>query len=285
MSLTATESVESRDVSVTRDTSRFELKFLVTADEGDVVNENDVLDFLITGGVPITFGGLPREEVRVDERINAFSYLSTVTYQLTNEEESDLEPQAGQTESFDTTGGQVHLTFGLAVVSQGGEFSPKMGAAINYDGEKVQGVDITSPAYRYTFRVKKLDSEVTDAYQETLFDLTGTVNSSPVKWFLQRDLLFRGAIGSKTRENAKDASGNDIEDEWEITYHFDGRKTETNFDVGDFTVALKAGWDYVTLVFEDVDDSATKTIVRKVKSFAVLRLFEEADFNQLGINI
>lgn len=285
MSFTATESEDPRDVSVTRDNARFELVFVVTADPGDTVDENDVLTFLINGGVPIEFEGLPRSAIRVDNRINSLQYKATVTYELSTIEEEEAEEQPGATESFDTTGGSVHRTQGQEVVETVGDYSVDLGAALNYDGEKVQGIDVIAPAYRYTFTVRKLDSEVTEAFQQKLHELTGTVNSEQVKWFLKRDLLFHGAVGSKTRQNAKDATGNDIEDEWEITYNFDGRLTEVAFKVGRFIVPIKAGWDYVTAVYEDFDDFQTKTIVRRVQSIAVIRVFEESDFNELGIDI
>ncbi len=285
MSFTATESEDPRDVSVSRDNSRFELVFVVTADPGDTVDENDVLTFLINGGVAIVFNELPRSAIRVDNRINSLQYKATVTYELSTIEEDEAEEQPGATESFDTTGGTVHRTHGLEVASTVGNYPTELGAALNYDGEKVVGIDVISPAYRYTFTVKKLDSEVTDAFQQKLHELTSTVNSAPVKWFLQRDLLFRGAVGSKTRKNARDASGNPIEDEWEITYNFDGRLTEVSIKVGEHTVPEKAGWDYISAVYEDFDDTQTKTIIRKVKSVAVIQVFPESDFNELGINI
>ena len=286
MSFTRTESTETRDRRLTPETSSVEQVFIVTADPGDTVDENDVMDFLISD-LPLFFIGLPRQDIEIVERANSLVYKATVEYRLnfeTPDEDDDIDP-AGETRSFDTTGGTVHLTFAKEVVEKIGDFSEEMGGAINYDGEKIQGVDVVSPSYRWTVTVRKLDSEVTDAYQETLFDLTGTANDQPIKWFLKRDLLFRGAVGSKTRENARDANGDPIEDEWEITYHFDGRKSEVAFKVGQFIVPIKAGWDYVSAVYEDKDDFATKTIVRKVKSVAVLRLLEESDFKELGIDI
>ena len=287
MSLTAFESFESRNVRTTSRSKRVEKNFIIKADPGDVTDENAVHTFLVSGGVVNIFEGLPLTEVEVITRVNSEFYKARVTYEIrfeevTPEEEEETNPR---TEQFNTIGGQVHISYAINVDSQFGEVSEALGAVINYDGETIGGLDITAPAYSYSVTVKKLDSEVTDAYQELLFQLTGKVNDTPLKFFFNRGLKFLGARGSIIRGNALDEAGNPTEPLWEITYEFAGRPLEVDIPIGDFVVDEKLGWDYIDVIYRNKDDLESKSIIRVPKSVRVLQVFEEGDFSLLGIDI
>jgi len=285
MSLTAFESFESRNVQNTPSSKRIEKNFIIKADPGDVTDENAVHTFLVSGGVVDIFEGLPLTGVEVTTRVNSEFYKARVTYEVTFQvvqRENETEPR---TEQFNTIGGQVHVSYGLRVIDEVGEGSEALGAAINYDGETIGGLDITAPAYSFSLTVKKLNSEVTDAYQRILHELTGKVNDANVKFFLVRGLKFLGARGSIIRDLALDEVGNTTEPLWEITYEFAGRRAEFDIPVGEFNVPLKLGWDYIDVVYRDKDDPESKSMIRVPKSVRVLQIFEEDDFNKLGIDL
>ncbi len=286
MSFTATEAFTSRDVRQGVDIARTEVFFVVKADPGDVVDENDVKDFLLGGGIPQFIDGLPLFEVEVSQRVNAEIYKTKATYEVADPEgEEDEIPASGQTEQFDTTGGMIHKEWANDVVSSQGAVDSNTVGAINYDGEKIQGVDIVVPSYRFTLTVQKLESEVTQDYQKRLFELSGHINVGSLRFFNDSEVLFIGAVGSKTRENQKNANGTPKEDIWEITYHFDCRLTETDVRIGAFVIAEVKGWDYVTVVYEDIAPNAAIGITRAAKSVAVLKLFPQASFIELGIGL
>lgn len=276
MSFSIFESVESRDVTTGLTTASIEQTFVVLADLGDTVNEVSVRDFLLTGGVPSTFEGLPLVEVRVDDRINAISYKATVRYQgdsiaLEPEEEEEVDPNVV---TFNTIGGTIHITQAKQVVSSGGDVSEQLGLAINWDGEKVQGIDITSPVFGLAITAILEDEQVTNEFINNLHELTGTINRDDFRGFGFHEFLFLGATGSQQVEKGP----------WDVTYNFSGRRSELDIPVGDF-IAAKRGWDYLSIVYEKVEDTEAKALVSKVKSFTVLRVYDESDFSTLGIGV
>lgn len=286
MSFTATEAFKSRDVRQGIDITRTEVFFVVSADPGDVVNENDVKDFLLGGGAPAFIDGLPIFEVEVSNRVNPEIYNTKVTYERSSAEEEEEElPASGQTEQFDTTGGVIHKEWADNVISSQGAVDSDTVGAINYDGEKINGLDITAPAYRFTLTVQKLESEVTQEYQKRLFELTGHVNVGSLRFFNDSEVLFLGATGSKTRDGQKNADGTLKEDIWEITYQFAGRLTETNVRIGSFVVPEVKGWEYVTVTYEDIAPNAAIGITRGAKTVAVLQVYKKASFIELGIGL
>jgi len=276
MSFSISESFESRDVITGTTTASTEQIFLVTADLGDSVDENAVKDFLLGGAIPSFFDGLPLVEVRVDNRINAITYKATVRYEgestdLEEEEEEEEEPTVT---TFNTLGGTSHITEGREVVSSGGDVSEQLGAAINWDGDKVQGINITTPVLGTSITAVLPDEQVTADFKNNLHELTGTINIDPFRTFGFHEVLFLGATGSQQEEGG----------DWDITYNFSSRRSEVDIKVGDF-VANKRGWDYLSIIYEKVEDTDAKAIVAKVKSFTVLRVYEESDFSTLGIGV
>lgn len=287
MSFTIEERITSRNVRSTLTNRTIEQTFLVTADPGDTVDEVDVDTFLREGGVPSFFNGgtIPLDTIETNKRVNEEVYEALVTYKTEDTDTEEEEGEQGRTDNFDTTGGSIHISHGLEKISDSGTFTPLDLTQINYDGERIQGLDIPAAAYKFSQVFTKKDSEVTDTFINKIFELTNTVNNAAVKGFPLRCLLFRGVIGSRIVKNEKDINGNPVEDVWSLTYTFEARRVENDIKIGSFVIATKQGWDYLTTDFQDHSDSSIGRIVRIPVGVRVLRVFPESNFAELGINI
>ena len=169
MSFSITEANVTRDLSSSASQYSIEVTYLVTADPGDVVNETDVRRYLlIDGGAAPILDGQPLNELVEVNRVNEWAYLCKLLY-TSGEAPEDVEEEEEQedethTVRFDTTGGSEHISYGLSVKDRAGTFSTEIGAAINYDGEQINGVDIVRPAFNFSSTVQIPDSHMTLDY-------------------------------------------------------------------------------------------------------------------------
>lgn len=177
------------------------------------------------------------------------------------------------TESFDTTGGSQQITQSLLTVSRTPANAPNFKGALNFDGQKVNGVEIVVPVYTFSEQHYKSRAAVSAAYRKTLANLTGKVNSSAFRGFDAGEVLFRGAAGQlAVVEGVK---------QWQITYQFAASPNRANIPVGDLVVPSKLGWDYLWALYgEAVDQNA---VVQTPIAAYVERVYEFADFSALGI--
>lgn len=177
--------------------------------------------------------------------------------------------------SLDTTGGTQRITQSLATIGSYPTGAPNFNGAIGFDGQSVQGCDITVPVFRFGETHYKAPAAVDSAYRYTLFSLTGKVNDAAFRGYLAGDVLFLGATGARR--------GTGSDDLWELTFHFAVSKTRTNFTLGGITVASKKGWEYLWVLYEDGVDAAAKARIRKPKAVYVEKVYDLGDFGDLGI--
>lgn len=281
MTISFGQAEKPQDISQEVELS-IEVTYIVSTDTpGEIVDEATVRQFAILN-LPFIIDGIPRNGITAIERINPDNYTVKVSYlSLEPLDEEDEEIIEGPTDSFDTTGGTELITYGISRVAEGGNASAELGAAINYDGEKVNGVEITTPRYAFTRTIKLPDSMVTNAFKARLHRATGKTNLNPVEFFFPNEVLFQGAVGSKT------TTFDDVEDEWEITYHFIGQESKTGiaFNVGlpeEFLMPLKEGWDYIWVQYQDKEDKGQKKIVKKAIAAYIIQVYEQTDFAELG---
>lgn len=289
MAFSSEESFNTRDVQSDSENYSIEITYVISGDPGDVVNEQNVRDFILKeGGVAGVVDGLPINAIRSINRVNSLQYKALVRYQNVGELEADEEIPQGPTIAFDTTGGSEHISYGIKLVSSAGNPSAEIGAAINFDGQRINGIDVQRPALRFTQTFELPDSQVTTAYKILLSEFTGSVNDTALGAIGaiagRRGLLFLGAVGSKT------ITLDDIEDLWTITFNFAVRQTERNiiFNEGltdEFVIIEVFGWDYLWVQYENVDDSKQNRIVQKPIAAYVDQVFPEKDFTQLGVEI
>lgn len=274
MAITMSEKIDSRewnDNSVT-------FTYILKGTSSDIAARTHLLASTST-----TYEGLDRtrpelKPVFVDTTNDAGSiWEARVTYVQPDAKV----PETGDREfSFDTGGGTEHVVVPKASIARYDEdglmtnWSRVVG--INNDGEKVNGVEIVVP--RYTFKETHYlsNATVTDDYKITLSDLTGTVNNDTFKGFAAGEVLFLGASGSKRGRG-----------DWAITFSFAVSRNQTNIRIGvgshTITVASKLGWDYLWLEFEDRPDSTIHRLIKVPVRAYVDRIYDFADFSNLGI--
>lgn len=190
-----------------------------------------------------------------------------------------VRPPGTVTLSFDTTGGTQQITQSLGtfdVKSVDGVTAPNFGGAIGVNGDTVEGVSINVPQFTWT-ETHVFDYDYIPAsYSAILYQLTGTVNATPFRWFAAGEVLFLGASGS-TRENENQ------ELEWEIAYKFAASPNATGLTVGTITGISKRGWDYLWIRYGDDVDQDAKALVKRPVAAYVEQVYRFSDFGALGI--
>ncbi len=241
-----------------------ELSYIIDSATDD---QDALTEMLATA--PTTYFGLLRKDFNAEvEEIADNTYAGRVPYGTLATDT----PQLGVGESsfsFDTGGGQEHITQSLATTSHGTS-PPSFGGAIGVTSSGVEGVDVVVPVYSFAETHVLTDAAVDTAYKTTLFSLTGKVNNASFKGLAAGECLFLGASGSKRSD-----------DNWEVTYRFAARPNLTGLSVGSISGIAKGGWEYLWTFYEETESS--NTLVRTPKAAYVEQVYESGDFSALGI--
>ncbi len=240
----------------------------------EVESEEDAIQ-AVYDEAATTFNGLTLDSVEVDERINETTFKIVVQYKESETTSSDDDEEQESTYSFDTGGGTQHLTQSIETVGKYPSDAPDYGGAINYDGEKVAGVDIVQPVSNFAETHYLSDSKITTSYKKGVSKITGTMNKSSFRGYDPGEVLFMGASGTK--------KGDDSDTPWEVTYKFAVSTNRTSFKVGDITVSQKYGWDYMWVRYADEVDDSKKTLVKKPTAVYIERVYKISNFGALGI--
>jgi len=238
----------------------------------DALDEDDAV-LAVHGYSSEWFGGLRRDAVEVEERINEDTFKVIVRYQQHNTTDDGDDPETVYT--FDTGGGTQHITQSLKTVarySPPDSVAPDFKSAIGATGESVEGVDVTVPVYNFSETHYIATAQVTGAYKAALFYLTGKVNSAAFRGFAAGEVLFLGASGSKRGE-----------EDWEITFRFAASQNVNGLAVGDILGINKKGWEYLWVRYADDEDQAAKVLVKKPIGVYIEKVYEEGNFAGLGI--
>ncbi len=239
-----------------------------------VDDEDEAINFA-NSNVPGAFNNMELESIELDERVSFDTFKVTAKYKVTNSEISFTptgEPDSVY--SFDTGGGARHLTQSLETVSKSPSSAPDYGGAIGYDGENVNGIDVTIPVMNFTETHYLRKSKVSTSYKKMISDLTGKVNSSNFKGYAPGEVLFLGASGSRR--------GDSRSDYWEIVFKFAVSPNRTNIPVGSLSISNKKGWDYLWVRYAD-DVGSDNALIKKPVAAYVEKVYERADFGALGI--
>jgi hypothetical protein len=242
-------------------------------------------------GAPNTFGGsgifpyltkrnATVEPTHVEEgNANACVWTSTITYLL---------PQGGTgggpdgVFSFDTGGGTKHITQSIATVAANSvanvtanvsKYANAIGYRNNQGVEEIEGVDIVSGVFNFKITKYLSDACVSDAYRNTLANMTGTVNNANFKGFANGEVRYDGTAGSKR----------DSDNVWELVFNFSVLKNRTNVAVGDTMIFPNVkGWEYLWIVYAPYP--AATSGAKKVPVEAYLeKVYNYSNFAQLLI--
>ncbi len=262
---TVVELFEGRTEVFESGGNRAEIPYIVS----DAIDEGDVKT--VAGiSIPETYSGLDRQSIEITERVSTDTWKVVATFG--SDEVGSSTPEESWV-SFDTSGGTQHITQSIDTVSmQGPGSSSLLGGAIGYDGETVQGVDITVPIYNFTETHFIQNSVVTEGYRQKIFNLTGKVNKYSYKGFESGEVLFMGANGAKRGK-----------DDWEITFRFAALPNKSNIRVGDISNISKKGWEYLWVQYADEVDTSSNQVVKTPTAVYVEQVYETANFASLGI--
>lgn len=252
----------------------------------DAVDEAQVKSSALAAS-PKTYANMPRKELEVVERINNTTWKIVARYDLTTrgdiqkgEIPKPIRPRS--TFSFDTTGATEHITVSRAASASASAGPPQSynpnGNPIGFDGQHVQGLDITVPIFNFGETHRFRPSRVSTSFITAVYEATGKVNSGSFRGFGAGDVLFLGASGTR--------NGNDIRDEWEITFRFSARRTEQiTVPSGDSSLGplTKRGWDYVNIRYGTDVDSGNTTLLGKPVKITIEIIYRESAFAFLGI--
>lgn len=247
-------------------------------------NVRDTLYAKLAATAPTTFRGWPLRTLSIDEQLANDCWAASAQY-------GDEERQAGQfTYNFEIGTENQHIEVALPVdggpEGDDGTFdqSPSaddinMKGVINYDGTKVNGVDILVPKYTFSETHIIPRATVTDSFKETLAAMVGTVHNggtsggnTKFRGFAGGEVLFAGVQGTEKGL-----------DNWEITYRFMISKNNDHVKVVGLDVVNKPGWYYLWVLYDDkVDGTGEYKGLRKVpKAVFVDRVYPESDFSTI----
>ena len=210
------------------------------------------------------YTSLTKSETRITERLNTDTWIVEKTWW-----KPAVQSGVGEEPivTFDTAGGTQHITQSKGTVSYGTN-PPDNDNAIGFDGEKVHGVDIVSPAFDWS--ETHILTTVNAAYFGTLFSTTGKVNSDSFRQFSAGEVLFLGCSGSRLKSG-----------EWEMTFRFSASANVTNRTIGTITGISKGGWDYLWVRYETTTDN--DAIVQQPSWVYVETIYDETDFSALSL--
>jgi hypothetical protein len=239
------------------------------------VDDEDTAIAFALDNVPSAYNGIPLESIEIDERISLNVFKVSAQYKAGFDENTvSGAEEPDPVYSFDTGGGAQHLTQSLKTVAKHPSTAPDYSGAIGYDGENVNGIDVTMPVMNFSETHYLKPGKVSTKYKKTIAELTGSVNSNSFKGYSEGEVLFLGASGS--------CRGDSRSDLWEVTYKFAVSANRKNIKVGDLTVTEKKGWDYLWVRYAD-DVKDKKTLAKKPSAAYVEKVYERKDFGLLGI--
>lgn len=168
-----------------------------------------------------------------------------------------------------TLGKTQTITQSFSTTRYGGS-APDYGSAINVDKDGVKGVEIGIPGLEFQIEKTMAKGVLTLAYVMTLVNLTYKTNNAAFRNFAQGELLF---LGAEFRQSSNA--------EVTVVFKFSASPNRTNLTFGTITGVAKKGHEYLWVDYEAAEVSGY--VVRRPRGVYVERVYEEGNFNQLGI--
>jgi hypothetical protein len=263
MTVTVEERFESRDIE-RGDSPRAILRYVIKNAE-----EHEEALSGLEAEAPVLFDGLPRLKYKVIP-VGPKLWYGEAQYQRPTRQATGIKVY-----QFDTGGGSQHITQSLATVQRYGRpgyAPPNFLGAIGVSQNSVDGVDIVIPIYNFSEVNYESNSQVDDAYKQTLFYLTGRVNNDSWNGYAAGEVLFLGAAGSMR-------AGGD----WEITYRFAASPNLTGITIGDITGIAKKGWEYLWVQYLDGVDNDAYSLIKRPHSVHIEQVYPVGDFSNLHV--
>lgn len=256
MTIEAWEHVESTDLTVTNKDGSATSKWIVRG-AGDEYEAQSHLEQVCPVALALGLNFLIRQKIRVQHQ-GAGLYLASVDYGPEDDPKSEKAPEPLDHKfAFDTTGGKHKLS-----LAEGGDlfrqwaYSPSLAppdlkGAMNYDGKKVHGVDITVPNLEFTITVFYSPAVINITFVQEMGRKTGRVNSDPWLGFQPGELLFLGAAGDVPIPSLRGQKIKPIP----IQLKFAASENRADIVVGSNPALItKEGWDYIWVRYERMEN-------------------------------
>lgn len=239
-------------------------------------DEAEAEDYVLTN-TPTTFSGLPRQRTTL-EPLGPDTWMVSVRYEPKTPENRPPPPapEAGEsTYEFEIGTETVNYRQAFEEVAQYSEDSPAsdigFGGAINVTEDGVDGTDVQVPVHRFAETHYVPAEEVDAAFKSDIYQATGKVNSATFRGFAAGEVLCLGAVGKLDRATNL----------WEIVYRFAVSPNATGLSVGPITGIDKKGWEYLWVYYTKKVHPATKRLISVPRQANVVRVYDEADLNDL----
>lgn len=145
--------------------------------------------------------------------------------------------------------------------------APNYYGAVNVTDSGAQGVSRVVPSYNFSETRYWDPAFVTGAFKANIFYCTGGVNAAGWGGFNAGEVLFLGARGSLT-----------LGGWWQITYNFSALPNLANGSIGPFNGVYKDGWDYLWFLYDEMEDSSAKRVVKRPVACFVEQVYARKNF-------
>lgn len=256
MAIEAWEHVESTELTVTNKDGSASSKWVVRG-AGDEYAAQTHLILVTPIALAVGLDFLIRQEINVKHQ-GAGLYLATVKYGPEEDPKSEKAPQHLEHKfSFDTSGGKHKISLAESERSRQWAYSaglvpPDLKGAINFDGKKVQGVDITVPNLEFSVTVYYNPAALNITFVQNIARKTGRMNSDVWLGFQPGEALFLGGSGDIPIPTLRGQKIKPVP----ITYKFAGSENRNDIIVGSNPQPItKRGWDYLWVRYERMENS------------------------------
>ena len=241
-------------------------------------------------------GNKPSEFTLEEESDSAgCAFTARVKFASIPNEESTLgQDNPWWIESFDTSGGSSHVTYGrderwIAFDPDDDEI-PLFGGGIGWNGESFDGCDIKTPALTFTAKTRLKYALMRQDIAERFAMTTGMINDAPFCGFAKHcvqcvsvkgNVIFLPTVDA-VLENEYGTPVQAVEPWYEFTCEFEVQPW-VNITLPDKRWIRKNGYDYVWVLWKTIDDEDTALTIKVPKALYVNQVYPETDFNWFGL--
>lgn len=293
MPLTWVEDGSSRSATIVRPgrkaTSTYVKSWKLFGETDDTAVHNEVVQQLNVRALYWNYppgGGQLQADSYTLEYLGDDAWQLTVNYSKDGVEDEEQTQPIRRSRSFDTAGGQEHITQAIAgkVSEKGKQANVTDGDnVIGFDGENINGVDIVVPQLSWTENYEVPDRYFVADYIKKVSKATGTTNDAAFRGFNRGEVLFLGCSGSQEWDEVKGSGP------WALSYKFSispnagSGQTLEPLTIGDITGIEKKGHEYLHTYYED--DVRDNKMWKVPKIVWVHQVYPESNFADLGIGV
>lgn len=222
---------------------------------------------------PAAINGLVIESVSIDP-LEEDERVWNAVYNYATTEGSETPETLAEEISFDLGSQTINVTQSFLTVNKyakSGQIAPDFKGGIGWDGEQFTGIDRMFEVFSFSITKYVAAATVENSqYIRNLRDAAFHVNNAAFRGFSANEVLFAGAAGSKRSVS-----------DYAVTFRFMASKNAAGLIVGDITGITKAAWDYLWVLYEEVEDTAADFTTQRPKAAYVERLYTAVNFPTL----